>query len=60
MDSVVTRCVIFDRKLTFCVSPLNDSHELDGAGAYSIPSFFNLYRNARKVMPRADAARVLL
>ena len=28
--------------------------------AYSIPSFFNLYRNARNVIPRADAARVLL
>ena len=28
--------------------------------AYSIPSFFSLYRNARNVIPRAEAARVLL
>lgn len=28
--------------------------------AYSIPSFFSLYRSARKVIPRAAAVRVLL
>ena len=28
--------------------------------SYSIPSFFNLYRNARNVIPKAEAARVLL
>jgi hypothetical protein len=28
--------------------------------AYSIPSFFSLYRRARKVIPNAEAARVLL
>ena len=28
--------------------------------AYSIPNFFSLYRSARKVIPSAEAARVLL
>ena len=29
-------------------------------GSQSMPSFFNLYRNARNVIPSAWAARVLL
>ena len=57
-------------EVTFCVTPVSElgsKHEQHSpvwsselTAVQSMPSFFNLYRNARNVMPNAAAARVLL